>query len=97
MHPLILTALAVFFLWHAGLRSLARLAEGYFPEEAVNLLQYVVVGLCAWAVHRIDAPELTFVLATGGVVALVNTGVLLAQAQAERAAAPVTIRRGGYR
>jgi hypothetical protein len=83
MHGLILTSLAVFFLWHAGLRSVAMLAAGVAPEPVATLVQYAAVALCAWGLLLVHKPTLTWVLAAGGGVTLVNVLVQVGQARVE--------------
>lgn len=92
MNGLILTSLAVFFLWHAALKSAVGLADRFVPAAVVEVARYAAVGLAAWGLLRLDTPTLTWVLAVGGAVTFANVLVLIAQARVEEVA--VAARRG---
>lgn len=83
MHGLILTSLAVFFLWHAGLKGVIESVNRYVPHAVLNAAQYAAVAAMAWLLRHLAPPGLTWALAVGGTVALVNGLLHACQVRAE--------------
>ncbi|MFE6745939.1 hypothetical protein ACFVGM_08820 [Kitasatospora purpeofusca] len=91
MRELLSTALAVFFVWNAGLRTLVSLVTTRLPDAPAEVVRFATVGAASWTISRHMPSDLLFFGAVGGLVVLANVGVRALGAHADGPA--LTVRR----